>query len=438
VSQHRFEVRGGLSLLVIQELAAVVTDGLVEQEEVGEGTFLFSFVQLPDCVEIQARLRHPQSETPFYRAFNPLFNLMAGLLEAGCQVRVEGPWADKLPNGVSNQPTLALRSIFQHNLTPEERLPDLTPADVEQAVLDLPTRSNYTHRGDREFCHSNGIVMLVLFNKAHRIDGREPLSCRLMTDYFDQGPLPAGSWGEVWIGYWVRLGQGRPFALHIFPDEIALVSDIQVHRYRIEDRSTLRDLSVLDFGKGPPLLHKAEAWLGFAEQCGERSDYQMALRCCEQARLCASPQEAARVAEETAHWEEWQAYLPQSQPQGAEPVFASLDDLIAIVGHGEQLKALADEIAWELHEAESYRRQPRSLAHVLEYPVVTGHQLLAAGVTPRTLDWLGLGSGPIARPARYNTIFQIGCGDWTIWGTVPSGYLLLREDPSVLYRISMP
>ena len=73
MSEHRFEVRGGLSLVVIRELTAVVTDGLVEKEEVGEGNFLFAFAQRADCVEIHAR----------------------------------------------------------HNLPPEERLPELSPEDVE-------------------------------------------------------------------------------------------------------------------------------------------------------------------------------------------------------------------------------------------------------------------------------------------------------------------
>lgn len=425
MTHHRFEVRGGLSLLVTRELTAVVTDGLVEKEEVGEGTFLFSFTQQPDHVEIQARLRHPQSETPFHRAFTPLFNLMAGLLEAGCQVRIEGPWAEKLPNGPPTQTTLALRPIFQHNLPPQERLPDLKPEDVEQAVRDLPQRTT-------------GIPMVVLRNKAHRIEGREPLSSRLMTDYFDQGPVPARSWGEVWIGYWVRLGQGRPAALHIFPYEVALVSDVQVHRYRIADRSTLKDLSVLDFGQGPPLLHKPEMWLRFAEQCGERCDYVTALRCCEQARLCATPEEQARVAEETAHWKEWQAYVPEPQGQGPDLTFRGLDDLIARVGHAELLNSMAEEIGWELLDAESYRRQPGLLGNRLNYPVLTGQQLLAAGVTPRVLEWLGLGSGPIAPPARYPNLFEIRCGNWTLWGTVASAYLLIREEPTVLYKMSRP
>ena len=434
LSEHRFEVSGGLSLVVTRELTAVVVDGWVEKEEVGAGTYIFAFAEDDDFVEIRARLRHPNSKNEFHRAFNELYNLMAGLLEAGCRVRVEGAWAEKMPQGHWTRP-LALRPIFQHNLPPQERLPDLAPERVEEAVRDLPGRQNYTNLGERGFRHANGIVMTVLTSKAHRIAERSPLSCRLMTDYFDRGPLPASGWGEVWIGYWGHLGRGLPAALHIFPEEIGLVSDVQVNRYRVVDRDTLKDLSVLDFGSGPPLLYDRDQWLSFAKQCGDRGDYAMALRCCHQAGLCAGAGD--EVAKEIAHWKEWQAYVPSEPVESGPLTFRGMEDLIDLIGFGERLRSIAEDIAWEIHDAESYRRQTQLLANILSYPVVTGHELLAAGVTPKVMEWLGLGSGPIAPPARYDTLFQLRLGEWIVWGTVCSGYMLVREEPQVLYKVAL-
>lgn len=432
---HRFEVSGGLSLIVVRELTAVVVGGWVEEEEVGEGTFLFSFCQRHQVVEIHARLRHPNSRHEFYRAFNPLYNLMAGLLEAGCRVQVEGEWAALMPTGHFSGRPLAVRPIFQHQLPPLDRAPDLDPAQVEEAVRDLPGRKNYQREAEREWRHANGIKIYALNRKAHRLFGSEPLSCRLMTDYFQKGPLPASSWGEVWVGYWVGLGSGRPAALHLFPEEVGLVSDVSVHRYAIADRSTLRDLSVLDFGSGPPLLHPCETWLKFATQCGQRADYAMALRCCEQAGLCALPGQEDLVARETAHWQEWQAYRPASAEPGPKLKIRSLTDLIDLIGFEKQLRDLAEDVDWEIQEAHDYRRQPQLLTHRLSYPVVTGKELLAAGVTPRVLDRLGLGYGPIPPPARYETIFQLRLGGWLLWGTVESATILLAEEPLVLYKL---
>ena len=431
--EHCFKV-GGAGLVFVRELCAVVVDGWVEKELVEQGSFIFAFDQQADHVLIQARPRHP-GQTEFFRGFTPLYNLMAGLLEAGCRVSVEGAWAEKLPQGQCSARELALRPIFQHNLAPQERLPELAPALIEEAVADLPGRKNYRLEGDRGFRHENGILMSVLTNKAHRIAERSPLSAGLMTDYFDRGPRPASSWGEVWMGYWVRLGQGRPAGLHIFPQEIGLISDVEVHRYAIADVSTLNDLSVLDFGQGRPLLHDSGTWLGFAGQCGERRDYEMALRCCELARACARPEEQARVAEEVAHWKDWQAYVAEPVDPGGPVVFRSTADLIELVGFADRLGSLSDSIAWEIYDAESYRRQTQLLDNLLDYPGLTGRELLAAGVTPRVMEWLGLGSGAIPPPARYPGIFQIRCGEWMIWGTVSSGYMFVREEPLVLYKV---
>lgn len=422
--------------MVTRELTAVVVDGWVEKDEVGEGTFIFSFCQRADHVEILARPRHPNSPEQRFRAFTPLYNLMAGLFEAGCQVRVEGAWAEKLPGGQPSARPLALRPIFQHNLPPAERSPDLEPARVEEAVRDLPGRVNYTHEGDRGFRHANGVLMRVLTSKAHRIADYQPLSCRLMTDYFDQGPRLVSSWGELWIGYWSHLGRGLPAALHFFPEEVGLVSDVEVHRYRVADPATLKDLAVLDFGQGPPLLYNCDNWLGFAKQSGDRRDYSMALRCCELARRCASPAEQVKVDEAVAHWKEWQAYIPRPQEEGPEVTIRSLADLVELIGFADRLQPLSEEIAWEIYEAESYHRQPRLLDPRLNYPGVSGRELLAAGVTPRVMKWLGLGT-TIEPPACYPTLFQIGCGEWVLWGTVASGYILLREEPLVLYKMSM-
>ncbi len=436
--EHRFEVRGGLGLVVARELAAVVVGGWVEKEEVGEGSFIFSFAERSSCVEIRARLRHPQSPPERFRGLTPLYNLMAGLLEAGCQVRAEGVWAEKLPKGQATPRTLALRPIFQHNLPPEERHPELSLARVEEAVRDLPGRVDYTHEGDRVFRHANGIAMQVLTSKAHRIAWSEPPSCRLMTDYFDQGPRPVSSWGELWMGYWVNLGRGLPAALHLFPEEVGLVSDVYVHRYRVADRSTLQNFSELNFGQGPPLLYSPDNWLGFARQCGDRGDYVMALRCCELARKCGRSEAADRIAVAEAHWRDWQAYISQIQEAGPEISIRSLADLIDVVGFADRLRLISEEIAWEIYDAESYRRPTRLLDHLLDYPVRTGRELLAAGVTPRVMKWLGLGEGGIAPPERYQTIFQLRCGEWTLWGTVISGYMFIREEPLVLYKMSMP
>ena len=163
----------------------------------------------------------------------------------------------------------------------------------------------------------------------------------------------------------------------------------------------------------------------------------MALRCCEMARRCASPAEQVKVDEAVAHWKEWQAYLHRPQPEGPELTFRSLADLIELIGFAERLRPLSEEIAWEIYEAESYRRPPRLLEHLLNYPGLSGRELLAAGVTPRVMKWLGLGQ-IIEAPAGYPTLFQIRCGEWTLWGTVASGYMLLREEPLVLYKMSMP
>lgn len=64
-------------------------------------------------------------------------------------------------------------------------------------------------------------------------------------------------------------------------------------------------------------------------------------------------------------------------------------------------------------------------------------KLLEARVTPKVIGWLGLGSGPIPPPAGYETIFQYRCGQWSLWGTVYSGYLLIPEEPTVLYKAAV-
>ena len=437
MSEHLFEIAGPLSLFFARELTAVVVDGWVRDEEVTQAIFNFSFAQQGERLEIRACLRHPNSKEPFSRAFTPLYNLMAGLLEAGCQVRVQGDWAQKLPAGQPSPRPLALRAIFQHNLPPSERLPDLNPAQIEEAVTDLPSRHNFTLVGEREFRHANGLSLTVLTDQSHQISGRRPPSSRLMTDSFDRGPRLASSWGEVWIGHRDHRNQGRPAAVHIFPEEIGLVSDVEVYRYRIADRSTLRDLARLDFGQGPPLLHPFDTWLDFARTCGDLGDYALALGCCELAAGCASPEQQARLTQELARWREWQAYVPQAAESGGSVVVRGLNDLVELVGCEERLRAIADSIAWELREAESYHRQPGLLKNLLDYPQLTGRQLLEAGVTPKVMEWLGLGSGPIPPPARYETIFQYRCGHSTLWGTVCSGYLLIPEEPSVLYKAAL-
>lgn len=447
MNEHCLQILGGLSLTVVREAAAVFVDGWVEKEEVDQGAFLFRFAEIEGGVAITSRMRHPKSIYPMPELLTPMYNLVAGFWEAGCDVVASGAWPEKLPGQgrliqPGERPQLALRPIFQHQLPPEERSVSLAPADIEAMVRDLATYRGFREErrvgGRRYLRHATGIQVEALKGRVHRIGERRPSSTGRMLDYFGRGVLPARSWGEVWMGYWVTRGCGRPEAVHVFPEEVALVHDFMVTRYRVEDRSTLNDFAALNFGSGVPLLYGVEAWLTFARNCGDRGDYAMALRCCQQGQLTAANEvERARVEQDAARWREWQAYAanpPAPVEAGPAPQIKSLQDLIEVVGCGERLSALAEEIRWEIYEAEAYHRPVRDLSNHFRYPCVTGRELLEAGFKPTVLGWLGLGSEPIAPPARYERIFAVPCGHWMVWGTVQSGYFVLREDPTVLYR----
>lgn len=483
---HTIRVRSALGLPVVMEAAAMFVDALVDGRTVGESTFLFEFDESGnDEVLITARLRHPTSENPVRKALTPIYNLMAGFYRAGADVVVAGELAEVLPgrgalehDPAGPRPAGGITQIFEDHLSPVEKTPPVNPALLEEVfhaladVRDFASRlddphfrtlfpaSGKDHRDDATYylTHRDGLQFVALVKDdavyAHGIHAHVPLSARLQFDFFDVTPRAARTWGEVWVnhshgGRFARLG-----ALEILPDEIALVHDIQIVRYRVDDRASLADLTDLGFGPGRSRVYSASVWLAIAEQYGENQRYQIALRCAEQAALVAeSAEQAALADQEIDRWQGWLTFTAQ-QAAGSErperkPASISRQPLAALLARltpfcAARLKQVCDTIQlehWDSHD--SHRRVqalreirevgPGGIGFLLTYPRLTGQTLLDALVTPQALAHLGYRFEVIPPPVVLDDIFTIQCGDTVIWGSVESQRLIVRDDPNLVY-----
>lgn len=337
---HTISIRSALGLPVVIEAAALFTDALVEGRTVGERTFVFEFAE-PNTEEVlvTARLRHPRVETPVRTALTPIYNLMAGFYRAGADISVAGALADVLPGGGTLAhdprqplPTGCIRQIFEDHLSPAEKTSPVDPAQLAEVFHaldnfdDIPWPQHAPafralfptlvkdHRDDGTYylTHRSGLEFVALVKRdavyAHGIHKHTPLSARLDFDFFDVTPRPARTWGEVWVNHSHGGAFTRPGGLEILPDEIALIHDITIKRYTIEDRASLADLTDLRLGPGRSPAFAASTWLGIAEQYGENQGYQTAMRCAEQAALLnESPEMTALAREEIERWQGWLA-----------------------------------------------------------------------------------------------------------------------------------
>lgn len=484
-ADHVIRVIGGLPVSAVIEATCIWVDGFVERSGVSSMHFMLDVMSGGEGTAIvTARLRHPQSENPIRKVLTPLYNLMAGFHKAGADVLVEGPLAGLLPGAGRLQhdpahrpPIVGIPPIFQDHLPPGQRLPPLEPAWLAEifAMLNaegpfeaaaksddfrraFPTvRRDPQSQGTFQLTHRSGTEVVVLTKggkvDSHAVEGRQPHSAGRAFCYVDIRPKPARTWGEAWVGFSFGGSRLAPEALEILPDEIAIVHDVEIYRYAIADRTTLADRRRIDFGPGKSAFLSASVWIGMAGQFGENGHFGLAMTCCVQAALMnESPELNARAAEELARWGEWRNFRTGQAASAAgqtpvEPVpVEPLARLVAMVGsaYAEPLREIAGEIARLQWEAESYRRQPDPLCETalsatgkttvrIAYEDVTGHMLIAAGITPAVLVHLGFGDGPIPPPERYPWIFTLWCGGNRIFGTVASARLVLCDDPTVVY-----
>ncbi len=483
---HTIRVRGALGLPVALEAVAMFTDGLVEGRTVGARTFIFEFAEAnPAEIVITARLRHPGSANPARAALTPLYNLMAGLYRAGASVVVEGMLADLLPGGgtLAHQPAEArpitsLQQIFEDHLPAAERTPPVPLEPLAEAFQALDQLRDFArqqrtpgfraifptlvkdHRDDASYylTHRGGLEFVALVADdavyAHGLHQHRPLSARLSFDFFDPTPRPARTWGEVWVNHAHGGAFDRPGGLEILPGEIALIHDIEIHRYTIDDRASLADLSDLSFGPGRSRLYSASVWLRLAVQYGGNQRYPTALNCAEQAALLDESAELnAQAQQEIERWQDWITFTQEQpstpQPPSDEPQAALLRPLTELQARlssfaADRLQEVCETIQYEHRDAHDYHRRIQPIPPVgptgrgtdrfsLDYRRVTGRTMLDAGVTPAALAGLGYRFAVIPPPALLEDIFTIQCGDTVIWGNVETESLILRDEPGRVY-----
>jgi len=465
------------------ETLGIFVAGFVEGTRIDASDFIFEIAGHGIAeVCFVGELRHPGSENPSHKTIAALYSLMAGFHKAGADIEIAGPLGDLLPGRgrlayarADMRPAFRVRQIFEDQLAEAERTKPIDAAVLEQIHMALGAAAQIDARIDdpafreifpaasidprsastRLLTHRSGVGVAVLtkdgITQSHCILGHRPLSVGRLFGF----PVPVAkdvrSWGEAWIGHSWGGRRAKPEGLEILPDEVAIIHDVSVYRYRIADRTTLGDLSKFTFGAGPSPF-PARVWLGMAEQCGEAGNHELAARCCDEAER--SGDDAAMITQakcEAVHWRDWQAWAETRPIASTVPVTKSTllpaAELVRRIGpiHADRLAALIGDMQFERANAHDHRRRVNDLPtraetgqgsarFALAYDNLTGRDLIAAKVPAEILAHLGVGE-PIPPPARFPEIFTLRCGDAIIWGSVETGCLILLTDPPVAYSV---
>jgi len=465
------------------ETLGLFVAGFIEGNQIAASDFIFEIAEYADeKARFVARLRHPASENPSYKAIGALYSLMAGFHKAGADVEIEGPLSDLLPGKgrlahapADTRSAFRVCQIFEDQLHGTERTKPIEPEALEQiymaldgaprigGLIDEPDfraifpavskdpRSDTTwllrHSSDIEVAalETDGVVT------SHCILGHRSLPLGRMFAF----PVPiitsVRTWGEAWIGHCWGGRRARPEGLEMLPDEVAIIHDVSVYRYRIADRATLGDLSKITFGTGPSPF-SARVWLGMAEQCAEAGNYELAARCCDEAALCGEDAKTTAFATgEAVHWRDRRQWIDAQPRSPSKPVTKTaalpIADLIQRLGPNcaDQLTEVIRDMRFEREDAHDHRRRVNCIPawpetghgnsrFSLSYDGLTGRDLIAATIPPQILLHLGV-SDPIPPPARFPRIFTLRCGDAVIWGAVETGCLILLGNRPLAYSI---
>ena len=318
------------------EALGLFVDGFVEDKRVAARDFIFELPAERDHgVRFDAKLRHPASENPPSTIIGALYNLMAGFFKAGADVEINGPLSALLPGAgrlhhdPHTRPVFLVRQIFEDRIQDAERTKAIEPAVLEEihdaledglligdAIDDPDFRAMFPSAAKDPrseitwlLTHSSGLEVAVLTKdgaaESHCILKHRPQSSGRMFGF----PIPQAkqvrSWGDAWIGHSWGGRRTRPEGLEILPDEVAIIHDVSAYRYRIADRVTLNNLSMITFGTGPS-PYAAQVWLGMADQCGEVGNHDLAARCCDEAALCGEDTATTAFAKaEAVYWRDW-------------------------------------------------------------------------------------------------------------------------------------